>query len=290
MPRFITPQPITAIVDFAMGDLRIIASERTDTVVEVRPSNAARAADVKAAERTTVDYSNGRLLVKGPKQPFFTSRKESINVVIELPAGSDVHGDASIGQFRMEGRIGECRFKTSVGDISLDQSGEVNLQTESGDISVDRALGNATITTGSGSVRIREIDGAATIKNSNGSTTIGEVTGELRMNAANGDLSVDRTRSSVTAKAAYGSVRIGEVVRGSIQLESGHGKLDVGIRVGTAAWLDVSTQFGRVYNTLQAHDGPQQSDETVEVRARTAFGDITIARSTGMAQTRNMNQ
>ena len=290
MPMFATPQPITVIIDLVIADLRISASDRTDTIVEVHPTDASRAADVKAAQRTRVEYANGRLLVKGPRQPILIGRNESINVTIELPTGSDVQGDASIGHVRMEGRLGECRFKTDVGDISLDQTGRLQLNTESGNITVDRALGNAQITTGSGSVRIREIDGAATIKNSNGSTTIGEVTGELRLNAANGDISVDRTRTSVTAKTANGDVRIGEVVRGSIVLETGYGQLDVGIREGTTAWLDVSSRFGRVRNALHAHDGPQQPDETVEVRARTAFGDITIRRSTETTQTRNTQQ
>jgi hypothetical protein len=40
----------------------------------------------------------------------------------------------------------------------------------------------------------------------------------------------------------------------------------------------VSTQFGRVHNHLDAADGPEPADETVEVRARTSYGDIVIRR------------
>lgn len=287
MPMFVTPQPITVTIDLVITDLRIIASDRTDTIVEVRPSNDSRAADVKAAERTRVEYANGRLLVKGPRQRLLIGRNEWIDVTIELPAGSHVHGEAAMGEFRVEGRLGECRFKTAMGAISLDQTGTLNLTTGIGDVTVDRAVGHATITTGSGSVLIREIDGTATIKNANGDTTIGEVTGELRLNAANGHITIGRTHTSVTAKTATGDVRIGEVARGAILLESAYGALDVGIREGAAAWLDVSSQYGRVRNSLRARDGPQQSDETVEVRARTAYGDITIHRSTETTQTRN---
>jgi DUF4097 and DUF4098 domain-containing protein YvlB len=280
MPIFATPQPIIVTIDLAVADLKIIAGERTDTVVEVRPRNAARAADVKAAELTRVEYANGRLLVKGPRQRGIFGRTESIIVTIELPAGSHVYGSAAMSEFRGEGRLGECRFYTAMGDISLDQTGTLNLNTDYGNITVERVVGQANISTGSGSVRIRAIDGPATIKNSNGPTTIGEVTGELRLNGANSDFSVDRTHTSVTARIAHGSVRIGEVVRGSILLETAFGELEVGIRQGTAAWLDVSTRYGSVRNSLPAHDGPRQSDETVEVRARTSYGDITIRRST----------
>ena len=56
------------------------------------------------------------------------------------------------------------------------------------------------------------------------------------------------------------------------------GDLEVGIREGTAAWLDVNSQFGRVHNALEAADAPETSVETVEVRARTSVGDIVIRR------------
>ena len=38
-----------------VGNVRVIASDRADTVVDVRPSDAANASDVKAAEQTRVE-------------------------------------------------------------------------------------------------------------------------------------------------------------------------------------------------------------------------------------------
>ncbi len=297
MPVFSTPQPIVVTIDVAAGDVRLIAGERADTKVAVRPSHRSRAADVKAAELTRVEYADGKLLIKGPKQRFRFLRSDSIEVTIELPAGSSVNGSISMGELRAEGRIGECRFHTAMGDFSLDQTGTLNINsdygnvtvnqvagqavisTDYGHVTVDHVMGQANISTGSGHLRVREIDGPATITNSNGNTTIGEVTGELQLNIGNGNISVDRTRSSVTARLAYGNVRLGEVVRGSILLETAYGKLEVGIRAGTAAWLDVSTDYGSVRNSLHTHAGPQQSDETVEVRAHTNYGQITIRHS-----------
>jgi len=96
---------------------------------------------------------------------------------------------------------------------------------------------------------------------------------------AYGSIAVDRALASVIVKTAHGNVRIDEVVGGSIQLESSYGQLEVGIREGTAVWLDVATQHGTVLNSLGAHDGPGTSEKTVEVRARSAWGDIVIRRS-----------
>ena len=38
MPTFDTPEPISVTVELTLGDVRISAAERTDTVVAVEPS------------------------------------------------------------------------------------------------------------------------------------------------------------------------------------------------------------------------------------------------------------
>lgn len=280
MTRFDTPEPISVVLALVMGDTRVMASDRTDTVVEVRPSDGSNATDVKAAEQTRVEFSHGRLLVKAPKRRHYNlfGSGGSIDVTIELPADSRVHGDTAMGDFRGEGRLGECRFKTSTGQIWLDRTGPLNVTTSAGDITVDEASGHAEVT-GCGDVRIREVGGGAVIKNLNGSSWLGNVAGDLRCNAANGDISVDRAQASVVAKTANGNVRIGQVERGSVVLETAFGQLEVGIRAGTAALLDVGSQFGGVRNSLDAFGSPEPSEETVELRARTSYGDIVIHRA-----------
>ena len=199
-------------------------------------------------------------------------------MTIELPAGSHVHGALGLGDVHCDGRLGDCRIKTGLGRIRLDHAGTLNLKSGAGDISVEHATGRAEVTAGSGDVRLRELDGSAVIKNSNGDTWVGVAGGDLRLSAANGSIAVDLAQASVGAKSANGDVRLGEVVRGSVVLETKLGDLEVGIREGTAAWLDVNSQFGRVHNALEAADGPEASAETVEVRARTSVGEVVIRR------------
>ena len=282
MPTFDTPEPISVTVELGVGDLRIVASDRTDTMVEVRPSDPTSKADVTAAEQTRVEYAGGRLLIKAPKswrQLTWRGGGESIDVQVELPAGSHLRGETGVAALRCQGRLGECRYKTGVGDIQLGQAGAVQLRTGVGDLTVEQADGDAELTTGSGSVRIDHIDGAAVVKNSNGDTWIGEVTGDLRVNAANGRISVDRARETVAAKSANGDVRLGEVAHGAVLAQTGFGKVEIGIRDGVAAWLDLNTRFGNVRNDLDAAERPESGEDAVEVRARTSFGDITINRS-----------
>src|SRR5262249_2810415 len=160
----------------------------------------------------------------------------------DLPAGSRVHGDASVGAFHGAGRLGECRVKTAAGDIRLERTGPLDLNTGAGAISVDRGAGSAEGSTRAGRGRLPESARTAVSKNSNGDSWVGEVAGDLRVNSANGNISVDRADADVNASTANGDVRVGGVRRGSASLKTSLGEIEVGIQAGTAARLDVHTQ------------------------------------------------
>jgi DUF4097 and DUF4098 domain-containing protein YvlB len=189
-----------------------------------------------------------------------------------------VHGALGLGDFHCDGELGDCRIKTGLGRIRLDRADKLNLRSGTGDITVERATGRAEVTAGSGDVRLGELGAAAVIKNSNGDTWVGVAGGDLRLNTANGSIAVDLAQASVGAKSAHGDVRVGEVVRGAVVIETKVGDLEVGIREGTAAWLDVSSRFGHVHNALEATGAPETTAETVEVRARTSVGEVVIRR------------
>jgi hypothetical protein len=281
MPVFATPEPISVTIELRAGDVKIIATDRSDTVVEVRPSDESDESDVEAAQKTRVEYADGVLLVRGLKARAldFSKKTRSVDVLIELPAGSQVHSDMSVADVRSTGVLGECRFKASVGHFRLDRTGPLRLETL-GHVAVEAVDGDADVSTGTGRVQLGDVSGAVVVKNSNGHTEIGTVAGELRVRSANGDISVDRAGAKVEAKTANGSIRVGEVARASVTLNTSSGDLEIGIAEGTAAWLDLKTGHGRVRNSLDDVSGaPAKSEETVEVRANTSYGDITVRRS-----------
>ncbi|MFI5611841.1 DUF4097 family beta strand repeat-containing protein [Amycolatopsis sp. NPDC051903] len=281
MSIFETPEPISVTVELGAGEVRITASDRADTVVDVRPGDDTDESDIKAAKQVRVDYRNGVLQVVGPKiRGFDFSRKtRSVDVAIELPSGSRVSGELQAGDFRAEGRLGESRFKTSAGNVRVDRTGALRVDTSAGHITADAVAGNAEISTGSGKVRLGEVQGTAVVKNSNGDTTIDVVTGDARVRSANGDVSIERPGADVDAKTSNGSIRLAEVTRGSVVLATAMGDLEVGIAEGTAAWLEVTTGFGHVRNLLENTTRPDAADETVEVRGRTSYGDVVIRRA-----------
>jgi hypothetical protein len=280
MTTFETPDPITALIDVVSGDVRITASSRTDTVVDVQPTDASDKDDVKAAELTRVVYADGQLVVKAPKLRSWLPRSDggSIAVTVELPAGSHLRASGQVADFHATGRLGQCRLKTGIGRIELDEVETLSVKTGIGDVGVDRVAGHADVATGSGDVRLADLEATGVLKNSNGDTWVGRAAGDLRVSAANGSIAVDRADATLVAKSSNGDVRLGEAVRGSVVLETRLGDVEVGIPEGTAAWLDVRASAGRVQNALEAAEAPEPAAETVEVRARTTAGNVVIGR------------
>jgi hypothetical protein len=277
---FDTPKPISAAIDVSVGAVRITAADHGTTAVDVRPVDTSNAEDVQAADLTRVEYANEQLVVRAPRQRSWLSRRGggSIEVTVELPAGSSVHGTGQATDFSCDGRFGDCRIKTGLGRIQLGQAGTVSLKSGIGDVGVERASGHAEVTVGSGDVRLDDLESSGVVKTSNGDTWIGTAGGDVRVTAANGSIAVDLANASLVAKSASGDVRLGEAVRGSVVLESRLGDLEVGIREGTSAWLDVRASAGKVHNALDSADAPEPSAETVEVRGRTVAGNVVIRR------------
>jgi len=278
MPTYDTPQPISArlALGFVVANIRVTASERTDTQVDVRPADETSKADVRVFEQTKVEYADGTLELRAPMRASVMRQTGVIDVTVALPEGSDLRVESGMGEIVCEGVVGDCRLKTGYGDIRLDHARTAVLRSAGGDITVGEVDGRTEISAGNGTVDVRRIGGAATVKNSNGATRIGEVTGDLAVNGANGAITVDRAHAGVTAKTANGSIRIGEVARGAVGLQTAAGTVEIGVRPGTAAWLDLDTTSGRVRNELTAATAPGEADDTVEVRARTHVGDIVV--------------
>lgn len=281
MPSFDTPEPITADIEVHIGQVRINASDRADTVVEVRPADPSAEVSVQAAERTIVEFSGGRLLIRGPKPKglaYLLNWRGAIDVTVDLPARSRVQAKGA-ADIVATGALGETILRSSTGDLHLEETGPLEAKTSTGDISVDWVNGPAEVTNSTGRIRIGTIDGTGVVKSSTGDVDLGEATGDLQLKTATGDVTVGRALAGLTVKSAYGRIRIGAVVRGTVRLENGYGRVGIGIAEGTAAWLDLHSKNGMVRNTLTAAEGPETADEVVEVHAHTNYGDIDIHRS-----------
>lgn len=277
---FDTTGPVRVTIDLPHGSVRILASDRTDARVTVTHDGSD---DAETATRVT--FADGELAITGPAQRRFAWALDWLrgstaeNVEIELPAGSHVKATLSMGEYRCDGPLGECSLFTRYGDIRVEEGGPLTLETTYGEVHVEHALDDAELSTGSGDIEARTLDAAGTVRNNYGGTRIGHAGGDLRVAGLYGDVRISRAEGGVAAKTAYGGVRIDEVVRGTVELTTTSGVLEVGIRAGTAAWLDVSSTSGKVRNSLDARDNPDGFTETVEIHAHTDSGDIVVRRA-----------
>jgi hypothetical protein len=283
MPSFDTPAPIALTIALVNGGVRVTASARTDTVVHVRPEDESDELDRRAAAQTTVDLTAGRLVIRGPRPPSLGlfGKVGCVAVVVDLPAGSGVDVEVGVGAVHCAGPLADCRLKTGAGDVQIAEAATLDLHTGYGTAVAGSVTGDATVNTGSGRLSVSDVGGRAVLKNGNGDTWIGAAGGDLRIRSANGQIAADHAGASVVANTANGDIRVGELVRGSATLRSAAGRIQVGIRPGTAALLDLHTHFGKIHNEMETGAaGPTDTEERAEVRARTAYGDILIHRPT----------
>ncbi|MBA0045061.1 DUF4097 family beta strand repeat-containing protein [Mycobacteroides sp. LB1] len=241
MSKFETLNPVAAKVALARGTLQIIASDRANTTVDVRPRDVSKALDIKTAERTRVTFGKGLLSVES--SPGLTFRTGTVDIIIELPTQSVLDISVASAEVRADGAFGDVR-----------------LQSASGDLLIDTITGDAKIDSASGGVSIREL------------------TGDIGFQTARGDLAIKQLRGNIKAASSSGSVTIGSAIVGGLIFDTASGNTSVGIPAGTAAKLAIDTANGVVTNSLDSVDGPLQGDERFLVQVRSASGDVELHR------------
>ncbi|HEU5024223.1 MAG TPA: DUF4097 family beta strand repeat-containing protein [Spirillospora sp.] len=219
MNTYATPAPITAAFDVPAGRVQVIAADRTDTVVEVRPADPGKGRDVKAAEQATVEFTDGMLQVRAATGGQYFGGSGAIEVTVQLPAGSRVEAKASATEFRGVGRLGEVAFDGAYRHIKIDEAAGVVLTATDGDVEVGRLSGSAQISTARGDIRIAEATGGAVVLRTRSGdisvgaepgvsaaldarTSYGRVTNSLT-NDGTADLTIDATtdRGDITARS-----------------------------------------------------------------------------------------
>jgi len=179
MPKFDTPAPIAAVLDVPAGRIQVIAADRADTVVEVRPADPAKSSDLKAAEQATVSYADGVLRIRAaaPKSPLLGSAG-SVEVTVQLPAGSRIEVKAAAAELRGVGRLGDLTVEGAYRQIKIDEAGSVRLTAVDGDVEVGRLNGPAEISTTRGDIRIAEaVRGTVVLRTQSGDISIAAAAG-----------------------------------------------------------------------------------------------------------------
>jgi hypothetical protein len=179
MQTFDTPAPISTVLTIPAGRIRFIAAERSATTVEVRPADPAKSRDTKAVEQTTVAYADGvlRIATATPGNQLLGS-PGSVEVTVQLPAGSHVEAKTAATELRVVGRLGDVVFEGAYREIKIDEAASVRLTAVDGDVEVGRLTGPAAISTTRGDIRIAEaVGGPVELRTESGDITVGAAAG-----------------------------------------------------------------------------------------------------------------
>ncbi|MFI1462727.1 DUF4097 family beta strand repeat-containing protein [Nocardia carnea] len=208
MPTFQTPAPIAVTVEVLSADVFVHATDRTETVVDIQPADASKKGDIRAAEQTWVDFTDGVLTVTTPKDwrthtPF--GGNPTIAVTIQVPSGSRLKSSAGVGRIEATGELGRSDLEIAAGDISIERAGDsVTARVAKGDIRIGEAI--------RGELRLETSMGELEIGISHGSAV------RLELNAVQGSVHnqmgpADRPQSDedtvrVYARNSYGNIAI----------------------------------------------------------------------------------
>ncbi|MCP3798423.1 DUF4097 domain-containing protein [Allokutzneria sp. A3M-2-11 16] len=276
MSAFATPGPVAATVEVAGAQVRIAASDRTDTVVLVEPIDATNRSDVKVADRTKVEFTGGKLSVKTTVSG---SKNGSVAITIELPSGSSLAAYLAHSAVRADGALGACELHMASGQVQLDSVDALRANVSSGEVAIGRIAGRADVDGGAFAMRIGEVGGAVKLSNSGGQVWIGHASADLDLSSAGCDFAIDRADGDVTAGTATGAIRIGRMTAGQAKLTNGSGNIEVGVSEGAAASVDVRSERGAVHDFVSPQGNPTSAERKVMVHARTRHGDVVIQRA-----------
>ncbi|MFB7607780.1 DUF4097 family beta strand repeat-containing protein [Streptomyces gardneri] len=177
--QFPTTAPIAVVLAVPAGLVRFIAADRADTTVEVLPANAAKSNDIKAAEQVTVAYADGVLRIEAAEaKNRILGNSGSVEVTVQLPAGSHVEAKSAAAELHGVGRLGNVTFEGAQGTVKLDETASAHLTLQAGDITVGRLGGAAELSTQQGNIRITEaLAGSVVLRTDSGDLEVGAAHG-----------------------------------------------------------------------------------------------------------------
>ncbi|GLZ00609.1 DUF4097 family beta strand repeat-containing protein [Actinoplanes sp. NBRC 103695] len=268
MPEFDHSTPVTVALSVHAGQVDITAEDRVSVLAEVRPMDGSEASR-QAAENTQISLDGDTLTVRAPEHGGWSLRRSGkLHVVVRVPADSTLACHLASADLKATGRYAAAQVKIASGDVRLDDvTGDALIESASGDLTVGRVGGSLRGSSASGDLRI------------------GDVNGDVSAESASGDITIRGAGTGAAVKTASGDIEVGTLRAGEARINSASGDVKVGVLAGTGVWLDVSTASGKTRNELSmGGDAPGATPEStgaqLELRIRTASGDITIRRAT----------
>jgi hypothetical protein len=276
---FQTPNPVRLDIRLGAGEVRLEASQLSETTVRLEPLRD-NDASVSAVEEARVEQRGDEILidVRDRRRGF---RGAEVLVEVRCPEGSSVRAKTGSADIEGHGRFGSADVETGSGDVQFGElSDDAKVNAASGDVQIAQIGGEARINTASGDIQVASIGSEAKLNSASGDVMVNKAGGTIEVNSASGDVMIREASSSVSVNTASGDQLLGSVGEGKVDLKSASGDLKIGVREGSTLWVDARSRSGDVTSELPVSDLPPEGDAPhVELRANTMSGDITVVRA-----------
>jgi DUF4097 and DUF4098 domain-containing protein YvlB len=266
MYEFDRSTPVTVVLRAHGGQVETVAEERLTVQVDVQPMDSSEGA-AEAAAKTRVELEDDTLLVQSPgADNWLWRRTPKLRITVRVPAGSSLAAKSAAADIRATGV-----YRTVRADVA------------SADVQVAEATGDVLLHAASGDLTVARVGGGLRIKSSSGALRIGDVIGDVSAETASGEIHAGDLHGSVKASSASGDITIGALRQGTASLKTASGDVQVGVAPGAGVWMDLNTASGSSVSELTARgDEPPAGELTqLELRVRTASGDIRVVRAAG---------
>lgn len=178
MQKFAITGPVAVALGIPAGSIRLVATDRAEATVEVRPADPGKKRDVKAAEQTAIEYHDGVLRIATADPSRILGGSGALAVTVEVPAGSSFDGRAGAAALHTTGRLGQITFDGGYQTIAIDQAAGARLKVHTGPVTITRLTGPAHITNGMGDITITEATtGRIELRTGTGNLTVAAATG-----------------------------------------------------------------------------------------------------------------
>lgn len=264
---FETPRPVRLFTEIGKGSVQVVATDTTETRVEVVGRDA---------DHVQVRQDGDQITVVGPKQRgIFGDHR--LDVAITLPTQSTVAVRTGSADIALRGTVGDGQLKSGSGDVVVDVvAGALSAETGSGDIRVEEARAELKAKSGSGDVVVVEAAAGVLVSTGSGDVQLATTRGPLVVKTGSGDVKVGDAGSDVSVTTGSGDLVVSTARRGRVTAKAASGDIHVGIPAGTPVWTDISTVSGEIRSTLNGAGQPQEGADYVEVRAKVVSGDIVL--------------
>lgn len=215
----------------------------------------------EAVRRTMIEFADGRLTVRSPRE--FPLRTVPLIIQVSAPSGSSITARSGPADIAVTGVAAGLDVATGSGEVRAQRcTGAAEVRTSSGDVQLGIVAGRLRVRTGSGQVDVTSLEGT---KGAAGTVQTGS--GDVRLGAVKHD---------VSARTGSGDLTVVDASAGGLELTTGSGQLRVGIHPGVLAELDVSSGSGRALSDLPVGGPPTGGEVALRVRARTGSGDALV--------------